>query len=147
MSNTEKAVVHVTKNFPVKKEELYKAWTEPEQLKQWWKPMGKQLTAVENNIKQGGQIRYQFEDDLQVSGTYKEVDEGTKLVYSWKWQFPQESVHNGDYRLTVEFKDSEEGSALDVSQENIQQEHAVKPHEEGWNEALDALHQHVSKKG
>ncbi|HEV7334309.1 MAG TPA: SRPBCC family protein [Flavisolibacter sp.] len=147
MSNTDKAVIQVSKSFPVKKEELYKAWTEPGQLKQWWKPMGKQLTEVENDIRQDGSVRYQFEDNLQVSGTYKEVAEGEKLVYSWKWQFPEESIHNGDYMLTIDFKDEGEGSLLAVTQENIEQEHAIKPHEDGWNEALDALHQHVSKNG
>jgi uncharacterized protein YndB with AHSA1/START domain len=145
MSNSEKAVVQVTKNFPAKKEVLYKAWTDPESLKQWWKPMGKQLQEVENDIREGGVVRYRFQDGLEVSGNYKEVAEGTKLVYSWIWQFPEESIHNGDYLLTVEFTESGAGSSLSVSQENIAEEHAIKPHEEGWQESLDALHDYLSK--
>jgi uncharacterized protein YndB with AHSA1/START domain len=145
MSNANKAVVQLSKRFPVSKEELYKAWTEPEQLKQWWKPMGNQLKEVDNDIRQGGQVRYRFEDDLAVTGTYKEAEAGKKLVYSWIWQFPEASLHNGDYLLTVEFKEEGEESTLSITQENIEQEHAIKPHEEGWQEALDALHRHLSK--
>lgn len=145
MSNAEKAQVHLTKNFPAKKDELYNAWTDPESLKQWWKPMGKQLEEVENDIREGGTVRYRFQDGLEVSGTYQEVAEGTKLVYSWIWQFPEASIHNGDYLLTVEFSGDGEGSSLSVTQENIAEEHAIKPHEEGWQESLDALHRHLSK--
>ena len=145
MSNSENAQVQVSRSFPVSKERLYKAWTEPEELKKWWKPMGKTLKAVENDIREGGQVRYSFEDGLEISGEYKQVDAGSKLVYSWIWQIPQATLHNGDYLLTVAFNEEGEQSSLSVTQENFAQEHAIKPHEEGWQEALDALQHHLSK--
>lgn len=145
MSNTEKGMVTVSKSFPITKDALYKAWIETEQLKQWWKPMGKSLQTVENDVRKGGQLQYWFEDNLQVSGTYKQVDAGNKLVYSWIWQFPETSLHNGDYLLTVVFQEEGQESSLSVTQENIEQEHAIQPHEKGWEEALDALHRYLSK--
>lgn len=135
----------VSKTFPVSKERLYKAWTEPEELKQWWKPLGKSLVSVENDIREGGKVRYSFEDGLEISGQYKQADAGKKLVYSWIWHIPEASLHNGDYLLTVAFNEEGEGSSLSVTQENFAQEHAIKPHEEGWQEALDALQYHLSK--
>ena len=146
MSNVDTAAVHVTKHFSAKKEELYKAWTEPQQLKQWWKPLNKQLVEVENDIRQGGTVRYRFEDDLQISGTYKEVEQGSKLVYSWNWDVPDESLQKGEYLLTVLFREEGEGSSIEISQEDIRHEHAIKPHEEGWQEALDALQTHLWQK-
>ena len=145
MSNEKSASVHVTQSFPVSKEELYKAWTEEEQLKQWWKPLNKKLTRVENKIHEGGQVAYFFEDDLQIRGEYKEVAEGDKLVYSWNWDFPKESMHKGEYLLTVRFTGSGNESGLAITQENFHSEHAIKPHEEGWTEALNDLKEHLSQ--
>lgn len=139
MNNEDLAKVHLTKDFSVSKETLYDAWTEPEQLKQWWKPMDKQLLSVENDIRQGGNVIYQFEGDLTIKGEYKEAVENETLVYTWNWEFPEESVHKGEYLLTVQFKENGDGSSLDITQENFKEEHAIKPHEEGWNEALNEL--------
>ncbi|RYZ56820.1 MAG: hypothetical protein EOO14_11790, partial [Chitinophagaceae bacterium] len=72
------------------------------------------------------------------------VEEGKKLVYSWIWRFPEASLHNGDYVLSVEFSEAGEGSRLSVTQSASQDEHAIQPHEEGWQEALNALHDHLS---
>jgi uncharacterized protein YndB with AHSA1/START domain len=145
MSNESNPTIQVSKSFDISKEKLYKAWTEPEELKQWWKPMDKQLTKVENEITEGGTVRYQFEDNLQVRGEYKEVTPGEKLVYSWIWEVPEESLHKGEYLLTVSFKDDGDGgSSLDISQQNIMEEHAVKPHQTGWDEALEDLKNYLA---
>jgi uncharacterized protein YndB with AHSA1/START domain len=145
MSNENNPTIQVSKSFDISKEKLYKAWTEPEELKQWWKPMDKQLTKVENEITEGGTVRYQFEDNLQVRGEYKEVTPGEKLVYSWIWEVPEESLHKGEYLLTVSFKDDGDGgSSLDISQQNIMEEHAVKPHQTGWDEALEDLKNYLA---
>ena len=145
MSNESNPTIQVSKSFNASKEKLYKAWTEPEELKQWWKPMDKQLTKVENEITEGGTVRYQFEDNLQVRGEYKEVTPGEKLVYSWIWEVPEESLHKGEYLLTVSFKDDGDGgSSLDISQQNIMEEHAVKPHQTGWDEALEDLKNYLA---
>jgi uncharacterized protein YndB with AHSA1/START domain len=145
MSNENNPTIQVSKSFDISKEKLYKAWTEPEELKQWWKPMDKQLTKVENEITEGGTVRYQFEDNLQVRGEYKEVTPGEKLVYSWIWEVPEESLHKGEYLLTVSFKDDGDGgSSLDISQQNIMEEHAVKPHQTGWDGALEDLKNYLA---
>jgi uncharacterized protein YndB with AHSA1/START domain len=143
MSN-ESNSVHVTKEFAVSKEELYKAWTEEEHLKQWWKPMNKQLTQVENDIREGGRVAYHFDDNLQIQGEYKEVAEGQKLVYSWNWELPEDSTHKGEYLLTVKFSESGNGSVLDITQENFKHEHSIKPHTSGWEESLEDLKAHLS---
>jgi len=41
--------MNISKQFSCSKEKLFAAWTSPEQLKQWWKPLGKQLKEFINN--------------------------------------------------------------------------------------------------
>lgn len=131
--------VSIQKTFNASSEALYKAWTEEGKLKQWWKPMDKELVDVENDIREGGKVVYKFENDLAVHGEYKEVQQGKKLVYSWIWDLPEDSHHKGEYLLTVEFNGDEKSSTLQVRQENFKSEHLVKPHHEGWERSLEDL--------
>ena len=133
------AAVRVQEQFAAPKDKLYKAWTEEAELKQWWKPMGKALVSVQNDIREGGAVRYQFENDLVVQGKYQEARPGEKLVYSWVWDLPEDSMHKGEYLLTVEFGGDGTNSTLNVSQDNFKSEHSVKPHQDGWEQGLKDL--------
>ena len=145
MNNTNGTNLHLTKKFPADKEVLYKAWTEPDQLKQWWKPMNKKLVHVQNDIRQGGEVVYEVEGNMKITGEYKDVAEGNKLVYSWNWELPEDSLHKGEYLLTVQFRENGDGSALEVSQDQFKNEHAIKPHRDGWEEALEELKKFLGK--
>jgi uncharacterized protein YndB with AHSA1/START domain len=100
---------------------------------------------VENDIRQGGNVAYYFEDDLKITGTYKEVKEGDKLVYSWNWHMPEQNIHDGQFVLQITFNDEGNSSRLDVQQDNFKEEHAIKPHQMGWEEALKDLQTFLSK--
>ncbi len=141
-----------SKDFSVPADQLYRAWVEPEELKQWWHPMGNQLQEVTNELKEGGHIRYVFETSqhhhpFEITGQYDEVKEGERLVYSWNWQLPDQAVGNSRYQLTVVFSIQGNGSRLEVTQENFASEEAVHPHQEGWDKALAALKQYLEKAG
>lgn len=142
---TEAQKVSLTKEFNASKEELYRAWTEEEALKQWWKPMNKQLVSVENDLREGGKVEYKFDNDLTIYGTYKEVKAGDKLVYTWIWDLPDGTDHKGEYLLTIEFTGDGDTSSLSVLQEDFKNEHAVKPHEDGWEGSLNDLKQYLEK--
>lgn len=145
MEITKALIVQTAKNFPVAADQLYKAWTDPEQLKQWWKPMGNTLKEVINDLKQGGTVQYIFEGDkLVISGEYLEVKENEKLVYTWKWELPSDTVRNADYKLTIHFVNKDNGSEIDVLQENFETEESMLPHREGWEKGLNDLEKFLS---
>jgi uncharacterized protein YndB with AHSA1/START domain len=147
MNNNDTLNIHLSKNFPVSRDTLYKAWTNPEELHQWWKPLGKQLSEVKNEIREGGTVQYIFEDGhLQINGIYKEVKEKEKLVYTWNWDLPEEAIHRGEYLLTIVFKDNVQSSQLDIRQENFREAHSIQPHRQGWEEALEDLENYLQNK-
>jgi uncharacterized protein YndB with AHSA1/START domain len=132
--------VEISKDFQVPVERLYKAWNDPEQLKQWWKPMGNQLDEVTNDLKQGGGVLYVFSNgDIVISGEYQEVKPNEKLVYSWDWKLKEDMLRNASYKLTVEFRGSGHGSRLHILQENFENEESMQPHREGWDKGLADL--------
>lgn len=135
--------VKVEKEFSVPVEALFDAWTAPEQLKQWWKPMGHQLVDVTNDLREGGRVEYRFEtgteNSLTVNGEYLEVKPAEKLVYTWNWQVNQPGLHHSEYKLTLNFSSSQHGSKIEVSQENFKDQESVLPHQEGWERSLEDL--------
>ncbi len=138
--------IELRKDFKVAVEELYKAWTTEQDLKQWWRPMGNNLTALVNELRDGGRVEYKFstaegEEAFTISGSYKEVQPEKKLVYTWNWKLP--SVEDTDFLLTVEFASTGSGSRLHVIQEQFTSEEALKPHQEGWENALQSLAAHL----
>lgn len=136
----------VEKSFPVSADKLASAWVSPEDLKQWWKPAGNKLKEVDINLAPGGKFLYVFEtkdgqEDLKISGEYKEVDPARKLVYSWNWELPHtEAVTNNEFQLTIEFSPEGDYSKITVTQENFKDQESIHPHQEGWNKALDDLY-------
>ncbi|MCF0074257.1 SRPBCC domain-containing protein [Dyadobacter sp. CY261] len=137
-------VIEIERQFDVDVETLFKAWTEAEQLKQWWHPMGESLTDVKNDLNEGGEVAYYVgEAGLEITGTYKEVVLNEKLVYSWVWNMSDEGSESG-YSLNVSFSAEGEGSKLRVIQEGFSGPEFLKPHQDGWDKGLDDLESYLS---
>ncbi|WP_256009811.1 SRPBCC family protein [Desertivirga xinjiangensis] len=128
------------KEFNHPAEKVFSAWTEPEQLKQWWHPMNAKLTEVKNDLKEGGEIEYRFtageQESFSITGEYSEVKPNELLVYSWKWHLPH---GEDDYKLSVHFISTEAGCRLEVVQENFEHQEQVEPHQQGWEHGLSNL--------
>lgn len=136
--------LEVSKQFSCSKEQLYTAWTEPAQLKQWWKPLGKQLQNVVNDITAGGTVKYMFEGDtLTIDGTYDKVEPGMLLEYSWNWHVTSEPVEDASYKLSVRFEGSGNNATLSVTQTGFDGQHSIDPHKKGWEQALQQLSEFV----
>jgi len=140
------AKLEISKQFSCSKEQLFASWTEPEQLKQWWKPLGKKLEQVTNRLNEGGTIRYQFDgDSLLVTGTYEKVDGNTLLEYTWNWHLKTDLVEDAEYKLAVRFEGDQDGSTLSVLQTGFENENGIEPHRQGWEQALVQLEEYINQ--
>jgi uncharacterized protein YndB with AHSA1/START domain len=144
MESNGQSTIQASKSFQADVSALYKAWTEAEQLKQWWKPMGLTLSDVENEITEGGKVTYHFKGEegtsLTIEGTYQEVQPNERLVYTWNWQLPDEKL-NSSYKLEVVFEGSEDQSSISITQNEEEQQESVKPKESAWDDQLSKLAQ------
>jgi len=150
MESKEQSTLNANKTFQVPVEALYKAWTDAEQLKQWWKPMGLTLTQVENEMREGGKIAYKFEGQegtgLTIEGTYQEVEPQHRLVYTWNWQLPDEKL-NSAYKLEVMFEGSGSQSTITVKQQEDEHQESVKPKASAWDDELSKLAEFLQSGG
>jgi uncharacterized protein YndB with AHSA1/START domain len=143
------APLHAEKTYTVSAARLYRAWTTPEELMRWWHPGTSRLVSVTNELQEGGTVKYDFNNDkgyaFSISGTYQEVVPEKRLVYTWNWQIPEDSVGEGEHKLSVEFVDEGAGNTtLRVTQESLNDQEAIHPHHFGWDEGLEALRVHLA---
>ncbi len=132
--------IEASKQFEVPIEKLFKAWSDPEQLKKWWRPMGSQLIEVTNELKVGGNLQYVFDKNtFTISGKYEVVKENEKLVYSWSWEFSENPEANANYKLSITFSSKDNGSEIRVVQEDMKNDENLHPNQEGWEKGLSDL--------
>ena len=90
-----------TYDAPVKS--VWKAWTEPEQIKAWWGPDNVSIPECEVDLRVGGRIYVVMEAGeamgpykgtrWPMDGTFTEVEENSRLAYAVKaWTEGQEGT-------------------------------------------------------
>lgn len=144
METNQNLHMEITRDFSVPPELLFKAWNDEADLKKWWKPLGSTLAEVTNELKVGGQISYKFtrnesKEGFNITGEYLEIKEPEKLVYTWNWQLPDLSEEVNNYKLDISFLPKDGGSTIHIVQSGFSTEESIKPHEEGWQNALNSL--------
>lgn len=94
---------------------VWDAWTDPEQVAQWWGPRGFSLTTHSKELRAGGHWTYTMHGpdgtDYPNNTKYFEVETHAKLVYD----------HGGNddrpplFRVTVHFAESNGGTKMDMT--------------------------------
>jgi uncharacterized protein YndB with AHSA1/START domain len=134
--------VYLKRNFAAPMENVFRAWTEPEQVKKWFGPAGSSTPSAEIELRVGGKYRFglQFpgEDIFYVSGTYREIDPPSKLVFTWRWDKPD--MDFGETLVTIEFHERR-GYTTEVvlTHERFPTPEIREQHNQGWNSILDKL--------
>ena len=108
--------LRVTKTIAAPRDLVFKAWTEPERLKQWWGVEANFSAPIaEVDLRVGGKYRLGMlapgeSAPYVVGGVFQEVRPPEKLVYTWKWEHSDGSVPDSmlgsqETLVTVEFLD------------------------------------------
>jgi uncharacterized protein YndB with AHSA1/START domain len=66
------------------REQVFDAWTKPEEVTQWWDPTGTPLTECTIDLRPGGAFRFVNRGNAHAppfAGVYKMVERPTKLVF------------------------------------------------------------------
>jgi uncharacterized protein YndB with AHSA1/START domain len=154
----------ITRILDAPRELVWKAWTEPELMMQWWAPKNFTAPSIKLDLRVGGEylscMRSPEGKDYWSKGTYKEIVPGQRLVltnsfadekgnivpatyYGMSPEFPLESIvtvtldeNGGRTKLTLRYDDVSSIPQSDLS--DMQQ---------GWNEMLDKLADFLKKGG
>ena len=123
-------------------EKVFRAWTDPQQIVRWFGPAGADAVRAEMDARVGGRFRVVFRtpdgEQHDVSGEYREVTPGAKLVFTWRWR----TMPERESLVSVAMKDDGAGgTVLTLTHEQCFDEAARDRHHGGWSGALDKLEQ------
>lgn len=141
--------LELTHTFRARREEVFAAWTEAEQLVQWFGSLGSKTTDAKVDLRIGGEYRLAMTlaDGRQIVlyGTFREVNAPEKLVYTWEADGPD----MGDIRntlVTVEFQARGEWTDLRLHHEALPNRPACERHEQGWKGCFENLTRYMKSK-
>ena len=132
--------LQLKRTFAAPRERVFRAWTDPAGLQQWFAPTDEYTAVVEVDLRVGGTYRIEMlspkGNRYCVRGTYREIKPPEKLVYTWSWENEPEM---GNTLVTVEFHDRGGATEVILTQEFFPTEKAREEHNKGWSGCLDRL--------
>ena len=152
----------ITRILGAPRELVWKAWTEPELMMQWWAPKNFTAPSIKLDLRVGGEylscMRSAEGKDYWSKGTYKEIVPGQRLVltdsfaddkgnivpatyYGMSPEFPLESL------VTVTFDENDGRTKLTLRYDDVSSipEPDLSDMQQGWNEMLDKLADFLKK--
>src|SRR6478609_8272281 len=93
---------------------VWDAWTDPEQVAQWWGPRGFTITTHSKDLRAGGHWNYTMHGldgtDYINKTKYYEVEKHARLVYDHGGNDAQAPM----FRVTVTFKEGRGKTTMDM---------------------------------
>ena len=135
----------VRKTIRATPERLFKAWTTPAQLQQWWGPAGVTCVDPTVDLRVGG--RYRIGNRLPegtvlwIGGAFEVIDAPRRLTYTWQLEGGTGAVE----RVTVQFEPRGAATSVVVTHERIADRALRDQHEQGWRGCLDGLVAYVAR--
>ena len=146
----------ITREFDAPAELLWKAWTDPEQIKEWLDlSQGVTIESVKTDLRVGGKFRIQQKmadgEFFTAAGTYLEVKAPERLVYTWDWEKDGAGAEFGELegnetQVTVEFRASGNRTQLVLTHEKFASAETRDRHEGGWQSWISRLAKFIETK-
>ena len=126
-------------------ERVYTAWTDPEQVAQWFGPPHIETVEADADARKGGRYRIFMRskdgEEHDVRGIYRKVVPNRELAFTWAWQ----STPERESLVTILIKPDGDGSLFKLTHEHFFDEIARDNHNEGWSACLDALERYIAE--
>ena len=129
----------ICRTYPASVERVFKAWTDANQLGQWFAPTDDYTTKAKVDLRVGHEYRiaitHKGGNVHTILGTYRLIEPPRKLVYTWRW----EGGPANDTLVTVDFTPDGEATKVTITHEQFTNTEDRDKHNEGWNGCLNRL--------
>lgn len=128
----------LTRVFDAPRELVFRAWSDPGHLKQWWGPKGFTLPGCEMDFRTGGAYSFVMRgpdgNDNPFHGVYREIVRNERIVFT----AILDKLPGHELLTTVTFADEGGKTKLTVRQTTPPGE-AGRGQNQGWSETLERL--------
>ena len=143
--------LNITRVFDAPRELVWKAWTDPEHMKQWFGPRQFEALDLTVDVRAGGKWRDRLHSDgftdstgewrtadVWQGGEYMEVVEPERLVFTFHWDVGS-GLPEHDTVITLTFEEHGGKTTMNFHQAFFVTQEDRDGHMKGWNSSLDKL--------
>ncbi len=147
MSNTQ--TFTIKKTFQVPATTIFNAWVQPDQMIKWFGPPGFYCKQVEMEVNVGRSFHIHMvgpkpeETSFHIRGTYHEIVENQRLVFSWRWDGPIRDETQSQVEILFNEKGRE--TELILNHYYLPNEEEVQGHKAGWSGSLTCLEEMIKE--
>lgn len=150
----EKEIV-IARTFDAPREAVWKAWTESDQIEQWWGPRGFTTRVDELDFEVGGSFKYTMLDaeknEYPSVGVFREITKPERIVATDEFGEEMREAASNDLPAgmvtTTTFEESNGKTVLTISimhqSVDDRKKHAEMGVVDGFNEQLDKLGEYL----
>ncbi len=142
-ANSADRTLTVTRVFDAPRELVFKAWTDPKHLANWWGPRGYTLPEHIMDFRPGGAYRFRMRPpdgpDVLWYGVYREIVPPERLALTCSIDDADGKPISSETLLTLAFEEHEGKTKLTLRQAVFDSVANRDAHNDGWSGALDRL--------
>ena len=128
------------RTFRASPERVFRAWTQPAALREWWCPSGWVAGEIAIDLQIGGTYSIAMsraDVRVSVSGAFLEVRPPERLVYTWRWEGAFAEMP--ETLVTLELQGSDIETRLTLHHDDFADAGIRQQHRSGWMAACDRL--------
>ena len=138
-TETAPATLVITRTLAAPVDRVFRAWTEPDHIKNWF-GCGKTAEIVmTQDFRVGGDFRIEMHctdgEVAVVNGTFKEIEPNKRLVYTWSNNSQEYPASNT--LVTIDFVTISDTTEIQLKHSNFTTEVVRQGHTMGWDAAFD----------
>jgi uncharacterized protein YndB with AHSA1/START domain len=141
-------VLVISRIFDAPRSLVFKAWTEPEHMVNWFGPRGFTSKVLKNDLRPGGAYRIHMRgpdgDDHWSQGVFREIVPPERLVMVGSWADADGNPTRPETTLTLLFEDVGGKTRLTLHNAVFESVTARDLHEGGWSTSLDCLAEYLA---
>ena len=126
---------------------VFKIWTQPQIVRQWWGPRGYTTLSCVMDLRPGGiwRVSSRGKDGSETAeqGIFREVTEPERLVFTHAWE-TEDGTPGHETLVTVTFAEHEGKTRMTFHQAPFTSVEIRDGHIQGWSESFDMLAEHLA---
>jgi uncharacterized protein YndB with AHSA1/START domain len=144
---SEPLILEMTHVLPAPPAVVFAAFTDPEQLRKWWGPMGFSMPSLEFDPQVGKRYRLEMQppegDAFYLTGEFLAVEPPARLAYTFVYEDPDPDDVETEVELA--FRERDGSTEVGFRQGEFKTDARYALHHDGWSDTFERLERFLSE--